>query len=73
MLSGIETGFFKKTLALLATASGANSTRKFSDFADSDTHIHYFQKMGLSQDPREVAFALSTDGAQLTIRKQSDT
>ncbi len=63
----------QQTLALLATASGANSTRKFSDFADSDTHIHHFQKMGLFTDPRDVAFALSTDSAQLTMKKQSDT
>jgi hypothetical protein len=29
--------------------------------------------MDLFQDPQDIAFALSTDGAQLTIKKKSDT
>ena len=60
----------QKALALIATASGAV---QYSDFCDSKVHIHHYQSMGLFQDKRDIALALSTDGAQLTLKRQSDT
>jgi hypothetical protein len=60
----------QKALALMATASGAV---QYSDFCDSKVHMHHHQSMGLFQDKRDIALALSTDGAQLTLKKKSDT
>lgn len=60
----------KEALHLVATAPKAV---KYSDFCDSKVHMHHHQSMGLFQDPRDIAFALSTDGAQLTMKRQSDT
>jgi hypothetical protein len=36
-------------------------------------HLHHFSNMGLFQEKRDVAFAISTDGAQLTMKKQSNS
>jgi len=43
------------------------SKRNYSDFANGTIHmdIHY-EGLGLFKDPCDIAFALSTDGAQLT-------
>jgi Transposase family tnp2 len=60
----------KEVLHLLAQGQGV---RKLSDFGDSDVHLHHYQNMGLFQEPRDIAFALSSDGAQLTLKKQSET
>ena len=60
----------QEALHLVATAPEAV---KYSDFCDSKVHMHHHQSMGLFQDPRDIAFALSTDGAQLTMKRQSDT
>jgi Transposase family tnp2 len=60
----------QKALHLLGTAS---QLMKYSDFGDSRVHIHHYQSMKLFQDPRDIAFAISTDGAQLTMKKQSNT
>jgi len=60
----------QQALHIMATASGAH---KYSDFADSKVHMHHYQSMDLFQDSRDIAFAISTDGAQLTMKKQSDT
>lgn len=49
------------------------ASRKFSDFADSNVHINQYQKMGLFQSSKDCAWTLSTDGAQLTMKKQSNT
>ncbi|KAI0039343.1 hypothetical protein FA95DRAFT_1459184, partial [Auriscalpium vulgare] len=57
----------KETLKLVAEAS------RFSDFASGTVHRHHYQAQGLFQDQRDIALALSTDGAQLTMKKQSDT
>jgi hypothetical protein len=57
-------------LHLVATASGA---AKYSDFCDAKVHMHHYQSMGLFKDPRDIAFALSTDGAQLTMKRHSNT
>jgi hypothetical protein len=59
----------QKALHLLATAAGA---MKYSDFGDSRVHIHH-QSLGLFKDSRDIALGISTDGAQLTMKKQSDT
>src|ERR1700683_2464604 len=60
----------QKALHLLGTAS---QSMKYSDFGDSKVHIHHYQSMKLFQDPRDIAFAISTDGAQLTMKKHSNT
>jgi len=52
---------------------GTAATRKYSDFGDSQVHLMQRSDFHLFQDPRDVAFALSTDGAQLTMKKQSNT
>lgn len=63
----------QKTLKLLKAASAiATGNRTFSDFADSDIHIHYHETMRLFTDSRDVAFFLFTDKAQLTMKKQSN-
>jgi hypothetical protein len=51
----------------------AAASRSYSDFGDSQVHMHHYNNMGLFQDSRDVALAISTDGAQLTMKKQSDT
>src|ERR1700728_4707715 len=60
----------RKALHLFNTAA---QSMKYSDFCDSEVHIHHNQSMNLFQDPWDIAFALSIDGAQLTMKKQSDT
>jgi len=47
--------------------------RQYSDYGDGQIHQMQYEKLGLFKDPRDVAFALSTDGAQLTMKKQSNT
>lgn len=65
----------KQALHNLAVAAGVigQPEHTYSDFADSDVHMHHHEELGLFQEPRDIAFALSTDGAQLTLKKQSDT
>ena len=60
----------KEALHLFHIASQAY---RYSDFCNSQVHIHHYKKMDLFKDSRDVALALSTDGAQLIIKKQSDT
>jgi len=50
------------------------SKQSYSDFSDAQIHteIHY-KSVGLFQDPHDITFALSTDGAQLTMKKHSNT
>jgi len=50
----------------------SESAQKYSDVANSRVHMYHY-KNGLFKDPRDIVFALSTDGAQLTMKKQSDT
>ena len=52
---------------------GANAIHKYSDFADSSVHCHHHQGLALFQGQRDIALALSTDGAQLTMKKHSNT
>lgn len=59
----------KQALHLIATAAN----RTFSDFGDSHMHTVHYKHLNLFQDSHDIAFALSTDGAQLTMKKQSNT
>lgn len=60
----------QQALHLVATAADKH---KYSDFADSQVHMHHYKDMHLFQEPRDIALAISTDGAQLTMKKQSNT
>lgn len=60
----------QQALHLIAKAPDAV---KYSDFCDSKVHMHHYQDMHIFKDKRDIGFALSTDGAQLTMKKQSDT
>jgi hypothetical protein len=50
-----------------------DAQQMYSDFGDGMVHLHHFSNMGLFQEKRDIAFAISTDGAQLTMKKQSNT
>ena len=65
----------QKALHLIATAGDKlEKARTYSDFGDSYVHVEIHHKtMGLFKDPRDTAFVLSTDGAQLTMKKHSNT
>jgi hypothetical protein len=45
----------------------ANATQTYSDFRNSKVHQEHHNR-GLFKDPRDIAFAISTDGAQLTMQ-----
>jgi hypothetical protein len=60
----------KQALHLVYTAF---HTKTCSDFSDSHIHYMHHESMELFKDKRDIAFALSTDGAQLTMKKQSNT
>ena len=62
----------QQALKLVATVA-TNESGSYSDFADSSVHMEHYEKLKLFQDSRDIAFALSTDGAQLTMKKHSDT
>ena len=55
------------------SASSPSPVRQYSDYGDGQVHLMQYEHLGLFKDPRDVAFALSTDGAQLTMKKQSNT
>ena len=44
----------------------------YSDFSDSINHINQFLESGLFQNETDTAITISGDGAQLTMKKQSD-
>ena len=56
--------------ALDALAQGAGV--KKSEFSNSEKHIYHHNKMGLFHDKRDTAISISSDGAQLTMKKQSN-
>lgn len=58
----------KQTLNVLAEGAGV----KKSEFANSDNHIRHYDELGLFKNERDTALAISTDGAQLTMKKQSN-
>ena len=45
---------------------------EYSDFAGSISHINHFQHLQLFQNETDTAITISGDGAQLTMKKQSD-
>jgi len=55
-------------LHLVGTAAAT-----YSDFGDGAIHRIHYNDTGLFQDYCDIAFALSTNGAQLTMKKQSNT
>jgi len=59
--------------AVLHIVRTAATIQKYSDFSDSQMHLIHHSDFHLFQDPQDIAFALSTDGAQLTMKKQSNT
>lgn len=59
----------KEALHLIATAA----TRRYSDYGNSQVHLLQYERLGLFREPRDVALAISSDGAQLTLKKQSNT
>lgn len=66
----------QKTLALFHTAAqitDSNLNRTFSDFGDSQCHMYHNVFLKLFKDKRNFAWALSTNGAQLTLQKKSNT
>jgi Transposase family tnp2 len=60
-------------LVYLASQTNNKNTKTFSDFSNGFSHCMHHEDRKLFQEPRDIAFALSTDGAQLTMKKQSDT
>ncbi|EGN95921.1 hypothetical protein SERLA73DRAFT_59851, partial [Serpula lacrymans var. lacrymans S7.3] len=62
-----------KLLAVDSQSSGTQAQARYCDFPSGSVHEHHYKDMGLFQDDCDIAFALSTDGAQLTMKKQSDT
>jgi hypothetical protein len=55
--------------ALDALAQGAGMK---SEFANSGNHVRHHTKLGLFKDKRDTALSISSDGAQLTMKKQSN-
>jgi Transposase family tnp2 len=62
----------KEALHLVGSATQM-ATRKFSDYGNSQVHVIQHQHMGLFKFIKDIALALSTDGAQLTMKKHSNT
>lgn len=57
----------KEALHLIGTARQC-----YKDFPNSDVHATHYKRMGLFKDRRDVALAISSDGAQLTMKRQSN-
>jgi hypothetical protein len=64
-------GLLQQVLQLLGEKSP--SQKRYSDFANGSIHQVHRQAMGLFEGERDVAVALWSDGAQLTLKKQSST
>ena len=45
---------------------------EYSDFSGSINHLNHFQNLHLFQNETDTAITISGDGAQLTMKKQSD-
>jgi len=58
--------------ALYAIHQSIDSMKTYSDFGDSNVQGHLYGSMKLFGDGKDVALALSTDGAQLNSKKQSN-
>ena len=61
----------KETLNALAVGAGVEGAKK-SEFSNSDNHIEHYKRMRLFQGERDVALSTSSDGAQVTMKKQSN-
>ncbi|KIL64666.1 hypothetical protein M378DRAFT_43746, partial [Amanita muscaria Koide BX008] len=61
----------KRALHLLNQST--DIIRTYSDFGDSAVQQHLYSNLQIFRDPHDIALALSTDGAQLTMKKQSNT
>jgi hypothetical protein len=61
----------KQTLDALAQGAGVNTLKK-SEFANSVNHSRHYEELGLFRDKRDTALSISSDGAQLTMKKQSN-
>jgi Transposase family tnp2 len=57
----------KQALDVLASGAGMKS-----EFSNSETHKRHYKELGLFQNERDTALAISSDGAQLTMKKQSN-
>lgn len=64
----------KKALEALPPDSDSEPSlgTKYSDFSDSINHMNHFCDLHLFQDETDTAITISGDGAQLTMKKQSD-
>ena len=49
-----------------------SSPSEYSDFPDSINHLNHFRHSQLFQNETDTAITISGDGAQLTMKKQSD-
>jgi hypothetical protein len=49
-----------------------SSPTKYSDFSDSISHLNHFRHSHLFKEETDTAITISGDGAQLTMKKQSD-
>jgi hypothetical protein len=61
----------QQTLCLLN--KGKDVINTYSDFGDGAVQQYLYEEHELLRGKSDVAFALSTDGAQLTMKKQSNT
>lgn len=50
----------------------AQAKNTYSDFPDGGVHRAHHEHMNLFQELRDIAFAISSDSAQLTMKKQSN-
>ena len=56
----------------LKKLSPHSSPTEYSDFSDSISHINHANHLSLFQNDTDTAITISGDGAQLTMKKQSD-
>jgi hypothetical protein len=61
----------QKALQELKNSSESSPTT-YSDFSDTVNHINHFSHLNLFQNETDTAITISGDGAQLTMKKQSD-
>ena len=65
----------QKVISVLHEGINSMNTdsKKYSDFGDSAVQEHLYSNVKLFRDGRDIALALSTDGAQLAKKKLSNT
>ncbi|KAF9462154.1 hypothetical protein BDZ94DRAFT_1131447, partial [Collybia nuda] len=62
----------KEVLKLLASVAQPESIKHYSGFANGDIH-YLLRHKGLLSSEKDIALSISSDGAQLTMKKQSNT